>query len=47
MSSNESDKGALSRRTAIAASLAPLFVPRHVLGGLGYQAPSDRLAIAL
>lgn len=46
MSSNESSKGAPSRRTAIAAGLAPLIVPRHVLGGAGYQAPSDKLSIA-
>jgi hypothetical protein len=46
MSSDESTKGALSRRTALAAGLAPLLVPRHVLGGSGYQAPSDKLAIA-
>jgi hypothetical protein len=46
MSVNESSKDALSRRTAIAAGLAPLIVPRHVLGGAGYQAPSDKLAIA-
>ncbi len=38
--------GVISRRAAIAASLAPLIVPRHVLGGPGYQAPSDTLAIA-
>ena len=36
---------ALSRR-AVVAGLAPLVVPRHVLGGAGYQAPSDTLAIA-
>jgi len=46
MSSNESNQGAISRRTAIAAGLAPLVVARHVLGGPGYQAPSDRLRIA-
>jgi len=31
---------------ALAAGLAPLIVPRHVLGGPGYQAPSDTLTIA-
>jgi hypothetical protein len=36
---------ALSRR-AVVAGLAPLVVPRRVLGGAGYQAPSDTLAIA-
>ena len=46
MSVNESSKNALSRRTAIAAGLAPLIVPRHVLGGAGYRAPSDKLTIA-
>jgi hypothetical protein len=46
MSANESSKNTLSRRTAIAAGLAPLIVPRHVLGGAGYRAPSDKLTIA-
>lgn len=33
--------------TALSASgLAPLMVPRHVLGGEGFQAPSDTLTIA-
>ncbi|MFN7932426.1 MAG: Gfo/Idh/MocA family oxidoreductase [Bryobacteraceae bacterium] len=34
------------RRAATAAGLAAMFVPRHVLGGGGYQAPSDKLRIA-
>ena len=45
----QSDKflnGVVSRRHVVAAGLAPLIVPRHVLGGPGYQAPSDTLAIA-
>jgi predicted dehydrogenase len=46
MNTNDSTKNPLSRRAAIAAGLAPLVVPRHVLGGQGYQAPSDKLAIA-
>jgi len=46
MNSNESTKGAISRRAAVAAGLAPFVVARHVLGGAGYQAPSDRLRIA-
>ena len=46
MSSNESSKETISRRSALAVSLAPLIVPRAVLGGPGYQAPSDKLAIA-
>jgi hypothetical protein len=46
MNSNESTKGAMSRRTAVAAGLAPLVVARHVLGGAGYLAPSDKLTIA-
>jgi predicted dehydrogenase len=46
MSNNESSKDTLSRRTALAAGLAPLIVPRAVMGGPGYQAPSDKLAIA-
>lgn len=46
MESNESAKGVLTRRAAVAAALAPLIVPRHVLGGAGFQAPSDKLRIA-
>ena len=46
VNSNESTKGEVSRRTAVAAGLAPFVVARHVLGGVGYQAPSDRLRIA-
>jgi predicted dehydrogenase len=46
MNTNDSTKNPLSRRAAIAAGLAPLVVPRHVLGGQGYRAPSDKLAIA-
>jgi predicted dehydrogenase len=46
MNSNESSKGTLSRRTAVATGLAPFVVARHVLGGPGYQAPSDKLRIA-
>ncbi len=33
-------------RTAAAASVAPLIVPRHVLGGPGFLAPSDTVNIA-
>jgi hypothetical protein len=39
-------KHGLTRRDAAAAGLAALIVPRHVLGGAGYQAPSDTLTIA-
>jgi len=49
MSANESTKGTVSRRTVLAAGaagLAAMVVPRHVLGGPGYQAPSDKLRIA-
>jgi hypothetical protein len=35
-----------SRREVAAASLGALIVPRHVLGGSGYKAPSDTLRIA-
>jgi predicted dehydrogenase len=42
----ESSKGTVTRRAVVAATLAPLIVPRHVLGGKGYQAPSDTLTIA-
>src|ERR1700681_4824373 len=34
-------------QTAAAASLGPLIVPRHVLGGAGYVAPSDTFGGAL
>src|SRR5262249_28775407 len=41
----------ISRRrfvqTAAAASVGPLIVPRHVLGGAGFVAPSDRFGGAL
>src|ERR1017187_2087646 len=46
MSNNESSKDTPSRRTAQAAGPAALTVPRAVLGGRGYQAPSDKIAIA-
>ena len=46
MNSNESTTGAVSRRAAVVSGLAPLVVARHVLGGAGYQAPSDKLRIA-
>ena len=37
----------MSRRAfLVAAGMAPLVVPRHVLGGEGYQAPSNKLRIA-
>ena len=34
-------------RTTAAASLAPLVVPRHVLGGAGFVAPSDTVAVGV
>ena len=34
-------------RTAAAASVAPLIVPRHVLGGVGFVAPSDTVAVGI
>ncbi len=45
----------VSRRTFLGKSagataafaLAPMIVPRHVLGGRGYRAPSDRLNVAM
>ena len=46
MNSNGSTKAMLSRRTFIASGMAALVVPRHGLGGAGYQAPSDKLRIA-
>jgi hypothetical protein len=43
-----SRRGFLARGTGLAAlgGVAPLVVPRHILGGEGYQAPSDTLQIA-
>lgn len=54
MDSKDSNPQDVSRRTfigrvakaGVAAGLAPLVVPRHVLGGPGHQAPSDTLNIA-
>ena len=49
---NSSTRGALSlgkrfsRRTFAKSAAAAMFVPRHVLGGIGQQAPSETLAIA-
>ena len=45
MTSNEKVVLLVSRRSLATAALAPLIVPRHVLGR-GYQAPSDTSAIA-
>ena len=36
-----------SASTAAAMALGPMIVPRHVLGGRGYQAPSDTLNVAM
>ena len=33
--------------SAAAFALAPMIVPRHVLGGVGFQAPSDTLNVAM
>ncbi|MDQ6635475.1 MAG: hypothetical protein M3Z10_12065, partial [Gemmatimonadota bacterium] len=49
------DKNSISRRTfvldtagaAAAFALAPMIVPRHVLGGVGYTPPSRTLNIAM
>ncbi len=47
-SNNRNKTGAISRRSFLAAGLAiPLIVPRHVLGGTGNPAPSDKLSIAV
>jgi len=43
------EDGGISRRSfvgSVAAAAGVMIVPRHVLGGPGYQAPSDRLNIA-
>ncbi len=45
-SANQSEGKGISRRQAAAGGLAALIVPRHVLGGRGFQAPSDTLRIA-
>ncbi len=36
-----------SATTAAAFAIGPMIVPRHVLGGKGYIAPSDRLNVAM
>src|SRR5438128_2107735 len=36
-----------SATTAAAFALSPMIVPRHVLGGVGYTAPSDILNVAM
>jgi hypothetical protein len=41
-----SQESQTTRRAVTAAGLSALIVPRHVLGGRGYQAPSDTLRIA-
>ena len=50
VSEDENDGRHISRRsllaTGAAAMAVPLFVPRRILGGPGYQAPSDSLRIA-
>ena len=48
MESKETGKTRITRRGFAAGTLAlaPLIVPRRVLGGPGYQAPSDQLTIA-
>ena len=49
MHEEKTDPGALSRRAFVggmAAAAGLLIVPRHVLGGPRYQAPSDRVNIA-
>jgi predicted dehydrogenase len=44
--SRRSFMGRMAQGT-FAAALAPTIVPRHVLGGPGYLAPSDRLNVAM
>ena len=36
-----------SATTAAALALGPMIVPRHVLGGVGFRAPSDTLNVAM
>ena len=45
MASNPATCGTVSRRGFVAAGLGPLIVPRHVLGGAGFQAPSNKITI--
>lgn len=49
MENDEKEKGSISRKNFIKTSALAssfYFVPRHVLGGVGYTAPSDRLNLA-
>ena len=48
MNNTAMDTSISRRRVLGAASAATLFtiVPRHVLGGAGYTAPSDRVTLA-
>src|SRR5512145_1109802 len=49
MDEQKQDPTVISRRGfmgGVAAATGLLIVPRHVLGGTGYQAPSDRVNIA-
>ena len=49
MSKFQKQDSGLSRRSFVkktAAASSVFIVPRHVLGGLGYTAPSDRLNLA-
>lgn len=50
-SPNDSDRGAISRRRflsgALTAGVAFTIVPRHVLGGVGYTAPSEVITRAV
>ena len=45
-SSSRAKRVQLSRRTFAKAAAGAMIVPRHVLGGFGYQAPSEKLAVA-
>src|SRR5277367_3038710 len=45
-SSEESNNGITRRAFGGAAAAAFMIVPRHVLGGQGYTAPSDKITIA-
>jgi len=49
MKDQKKDQSEISRRTffkSMAAVSGAMIVPRHVLGGPGYQAPSDKVNIA-
>ena len=51
MNSNEKGQNSIPRRkfikSALVSSVGLIILPRHVLGGKGYLAPSDKVNIGL